>query len=337
MRPFPAWLPAAAVFVAGCGSASAGDGAGETSKDAVAETHVTTLETRLEELEDDRSSREARIRELEGHLALSRAETRDLERALERRRRGRPTETVRIGGSSDASAVVDPNGTADQGPGRLPALPPDGETARDAGDDDDDEPRPVLRLYGTRAPTPGDPGGAPTLDVPAPPPGVSLTIPVRTVPWDPRTRRAAADVPPVAPRADPARPATAPPADAEARSYRSALRLLTDRRYDAAVDALTRHIDGYPDGRLTTSAVYWRGEARYALRRYDQALVDFRRVLARSPGHRRAPEALYKVALCLRRRGDRREAAEALRALQARYPGSPAARMAASAREEDAS
>jgi len=339
--------PGAAVTVAvlfGLGCAGRDGGRVRDGDDAAREARAEALEAQLAEMEAARSARDERIRELEGHLALSQAEAQELARRMERQQARPPTRTVRIGDQRESARDALALHSADQGPGLLPP-PVEGEAAGDDGGDagpDGGGRRPVLRLYGspdqrTRGASGGAGGEPPELEVPPPPPGVSLRIPVRTVPWDPRTRRAPARVAPVAPAGvSPTPPPTGDPAE---RLYRAALSLLTERRYRPAAEALTRLIDTHPEGRLAPSARYWRGEAYYALRSYDRALVDFRALLTSRPGHRRAPEALYKVALCLRRRGDADGADRALRQLRERYPGSPAARMAEGQErdEEDAS
>lgn len=318
-RPAAAWASPSATLgvlaLAACG------GAGTPAPEDARAAEVRATEARVTELEEEQRRREARIRELEGRLALSRAEARELRAAMERRETAPPRETVRIGHAAEAA------------PGEVG--PPETPAPSEEAPEGDGAPRPVLRLYGTRPAAAPVGGEAPALEVPAPPPGVSLQLPVRTMPWDPRTRpRPAAVSPAPAPAPASMAPRATESPGAERASYERALAFLTARRFDEAADAFTGHLERWANGRHATAALYWRGEAHYAARRYDLALRDFRRVVSRSPRGRRAPDALYKVALCQRRRGDLAASRETLARLVRDFPDSVAARQVA---QEDAS
>lgn len=185
--------------------------------------------------------------------------------------------------------------------GRKSEPPPPAELAQD-------EPRgpvPVVRLHEENAPA----------VLPAPPPGVTGRLPVVPLP----EARAAQQ----------ARRSEEDGAAPEAMSdYRAALRLVSDRRWDEAASALTRFLDQRPEGALAAGATYWRGEVRYAQRRYEDALQDFAAVIARFPSSSREADALLKLGLCHLRLGDQALAQRYFRQVREQFPSSDAARIA---------
>lgn len=171
----------------------------------------------------------------------------------------------------------------------------------------------VIRLHESA----GEPasGGPPVL--PAPPPGVPQKLGVVPLPHE-RAGKVLAG----AGRA-------AQPADAAAReTYRTALRTLRERRWEDARAQFDHFLRTHPDHPLAANATYWRGEALYALRRYDEALIDFGWVVARFGRGDKAADALLKVALCQRHLGDHAAAERSFRQLREQYPSSDAARIA---------
>lgn len=110
--------------------------------------------------------------------------------------------------------------------------------------------------------------------------------------------------------------------------YRKALRLLRDRRWDDALAAFSDFLRAHPDHELAASATYWRGEARYAQRRYADALTDFVTVISRFAGSEKSADALFKLGMCQRRLGDEAAAERSFRKLKEQYPSSEAARIA---------
>ena len=74
--------------------------------------------------------------------------------------------------------------------------------------------------------------------------------------------------------------------------------------------------------KLSDNAQYWIGESHYALKRYDEAIIDFEKVLT-FPNSNKKPDAQYKLGLCYLRKGDNQKAAEELNRLRELYPNSP--------------
>jgi len=172
--------------------------------------------------------------------------------------------------------------------------------------DADRGPVEVVRLYEReREPAP--------VEMPAPPSGVSPKLGVVPLPAA-RSESAAA--------AEDSAPAS------EKDAFRNALRLVRERRWDDALQALQRFATQYSGGALAASALYWEGEVQYAQRNYGQALQAFQRVLERFPASAKTAESMLKIGLCHRRLGDQAAAERYFRQLREQYPTSDAARIA---------
>lgn len=120
--------------------------------------------------------------------------------------------------------------------------------------------------------------------------------------------------------------AAAAPVDAE-RLYADGLAHLRARRYADAAARLTELLRRFPAHPLAPNAQYWIAEARYGERNYAQAVLEFEKVLARTDGAGKAPDALLMIAQAYRNLGDAPRARDALRRLLDRYPESDAARV----------
>jgi tol-pal system protein YbgF len=116
--------------------------------------------------------------------------------------------------------------------------------------------------------------------------------------------------------------------------YRAALAHLEGRRLPEALTALTGFLDEFPAHPYAGNALYWRGEVRYAMRRYGEALRDFERLVRQHPRGEKAADALLKMGLCHQRMGDETRARAYFRRVRNEYPESVAARLAS---QEDAS
>ena len=75
-------------------------------------------------------------------------------------------------------------------------------------------------------------------------------------------------------------------------------------------------------------ALFWLGNAQYALRDYRSAVANFRSLVAADPEHVRAPEALLSVANCQVELKDSKAARKTLEDLVKTYPQSEPASVA---------
>lgn len=295
----------AAVIALACACASAPArprSAGAVAGEAAQETELAALRAKQQE-------QTQRIAELEVRLALLEADARRQrddqaahgaevpagEAAL------RSGETVRIGAArSDNHPQVHPE---------------NGQRASEAASDESDENaeiRPSLRLYGpdrgTAAPARAAPGLAPV-------PNVAERLPVVPLP----EQRAAKAL------RGGASSAPAGPID----QYRAGLRLLHGRHFEEALKQFEAFVGAHPTHALVPSALYWRGEARYAQRDYAGARKEFETLLERFPSAARAPDALFKLGLSLRKLGSKAQSKATFERLRTDYPNSQAAQTAA--------
>lgn len=149
----------------------------------------------------------------------------------------------------------------------------------------------------------------------------------------PATSRPSAKVQPSKPavrNASATKPAAKPVAMASGASaaYREALSLLEKGRPEEARQRFDAFIEAYPSDALQPNAHYWRGEALYAQRRYADAIIDFKDVVASYPKHQKASDSLLKAGMAYQRLNDEENARLQFKALQEQYPGTPAAVLA---------
>ncbi len=111
-------------------------------------------------------------------------------------------------------------------------------------------------------------------------------------------------------------------------AYEAALNLLQRGKTDEARVRFDGFLGDYPNSSLTPNALYWKGEALYAQRRYADAIVAFKEVTARFPKHQKAADALLKIALTYKQLGDDENVRFHLKALRDDHPDSSAAKLA---------
>src|SRR5262249_20334514 len=112
-----------------------------------------------------------------------------------------------------------------------------------------------------------------------------------------------ADAAPSAPQASPpsspsrATRSAAPDASPE-QLFASAMSNLQADEYGQAVLEWTGLTHAYPEHPLAANAQYWIGETYYRQRDFQQALVEFRKVIDGYGSSPQVPEALLKIGLC---------------------------------------
>jgi len=84
----------------------------------------------------------------------------------------------------------------------------------------------------------------------------------------------------------------------------------------------------YPGHKLIPNALYWKGEAFYAEKDYENAILAFQDVVDKYPGGDKAPDAMYKQGLSFLALKDTKNARILLDLVQKKYPKSKAAEMA---------
>lgn len=114
----------------------------------------------------------------------------------------------------------------------------------------------------------------------------------------------------------------------EVRDYGVALAILRKGEFSAAQTSFIDFINRYSSSGYRPSALFWLGNAQYALRAYREAIVNFKSVVALAPAHVRAPEAALSIANCQIELKDKVTARKTLTDLINVYPQSEAASVA---------
>lgn len=115
---------------------------------------------------------------------------------------------------------------------------------------------------------------------------------------------------------------------AELRDFDAALATLRKGEFALAQTAFADFIKRYPESGHRPSALFWLGNAQYALRSYREAIINFKSVIAIAPDHVRSPEAALSIANCQVELKDVKSARKTLEDLIKVYPQSEAASVA---------
>ena len=112
---------------------------------------------------------------------------------------------------------------------------------------------------------------------------------------------------------------------AEKRDYEAALAVFRSGDFSAAQSVFVTFLKRYTHSGYAPSALFWLGNAQYATRNYNEAMANFRTLIAKDATHARAAEALLSVANCQTELKDTRGARKTLDELIKNYPQSEAA------------
>lgn len=107
--------------------------------------------------------------------------------------------------------------------------------------------------------------------------------------------------------------------------FEAALAVFRKGDFAPAQAAFTDFLRRFPASGYAPSALFWLGNAQYAVRDYAGAIASFRDLLTRAPEHSRAPEAVLSIANCQIELKDTRAARKTLEDLMKAYPKSEAA------------
>lgn len=115
---------------------------------------------------------------------------------------------------------------------------------------------------------------------------------------------------------------------AEKAAYTQGYDLLAQGDNDAAVASFDEFLATYPDGPYSFNAWYWKGEAMYAERRFDEAIENFRVVTESFPTSTKVPDAQLKIGFALYEQGDFATARGVLESVRDSFPGRSASVLA---------
>ena len=153
--------------------------------------------------------------------------------------------------------------------------------------------------------------------------GAGATVPAATGP------PAADSLPPagagVSPAGAPSRPlASAADIVTEQRAYDAAYEQFKAGNYAAAVASFQAFARANSRSPLAPSALYWAGNAQYALKDFRSAIATQRQLMAMYPDSQKVPDAMLNIASCLTELRDAAGARRTLEELVAKYPASEA-------------
>lgn len=105
-------------------------------------------------------------------------------------------------------------------------------------------------------------------------------------------------------------------------NYKLALDTLRSGEISRGRDLFTAFIEQFPGNKLVPNAKYWIGESYYLEKNYEQAIVEFQKVIKEFPGKEKTTAAIFKQALSFRELGDNKSARYLLKELIDKYPKS---------------
>lgn len=111
-------------------------------------------------------------------------------------------------------------------------------------------------------------------------------------------------------------------------AYQAALQDLRGGRYQEALTALNAFPQNYPGSSYLPNVYYWKGEAHYVLREFDQAIVAFEKVLTDYAGSSKVADALLKRGFSEYEVGNSEKAQATLNQVLQQYPDTSASRLA---------
>lgn len=111
-------------------------------------------------------------------------------------------------------------------------------------------------------------------------------------------------------------------------AYDQALDTFRAGDFATAQTQFAAFIKQHPSSSLAPLALFWLGNAQYATRNYQEAITNFRSLLAAVPDHPKAPDALLSIANCQTELGDKASARESLQTLIQQHPDAEAAQTA---------
>lgn len=102
--------------------------------------------------------------------------------------------------------------------------------------------------------------------------------------------------------------------------YKQALDTLKSGETGKSRDMFNKFNEQFPDHKLTANVRYWIGETFYLEKNYEQAVLEFQRVIKEYPGREKVPAAMLKQGLSFRELGDTKSARFIIKELIEKFP-----------------
>lgn len=118
------------------------------------------------------------------------------------------------------------------------------------------------------------------------------------------------------------------PQPGEKEGYSKAYDVLMAGNNAVAIDSFDKFLASFPNGPYSDNAWYWRGEALYVSRKFDEAVKSFDKVVKEFSDSTKVPDAKLKIAYALYEQNKFEESRAMLESLVKDHPDSSAARLA---------
>ena len=119
------------------------------------------------------------------------------------------------------------------------------------------------------------------------------------------------------------------PGGSDRANYQAAFELVKEQRYEPATLAFEQFLLSFPDSDLAANAQYWLAESHYVTQNFNDALQSFQLVIQKYPRSSKVADALLKMGYCNYELKRWDAAKVPLDQVQADYPDTTAARLAA--------
>ncbi len=116
--------------------------------------------------------------------------------------------------------------------------------------------------------------------------------------------------------------------EAETTAYQEAKGQLDNNQYTAAIASFEDFLTRYPDGALADNALYWQGEAMYAGRSFEDAIINFSVLIESFPESSKVADARLKIAFAHYEQERYADARNQLQRVVSIHPGRSAAELA---------
>ena len=110
--------------------------------------------------------------------------------------------------------------------------------------------------------------------------------------------------------------------------YQQALDLIKQKKYQDAKKTLRTYIEKHPHGKRVANAYFWMGECEYNLQRFEEAILEYQKVISGYTKSNKVPDSLLKQGMAFAKLGDKESAKIVFNKLIKKYPKSPQVRIA---------
>lgn len=123
------------------------------------------------------------------------------------------------------------------------------------------------------------------------------------------------------------RPGLQPAILSEQQLYQMAYDSAINSQFDRAIAEFDQYLNIYPNGRFTTNAHYWKGQAYLYLTRYSEAIESYNLILQEYPDSAKVPDATYGLGVAYEGMGNTARARQIFQEIIRNYPNTGVANL----------